>query len=218
MTPLYLVSFFFSMVRFLETKKFEIFVLRSCFKFSLVSCETDRSIVLWCDTWCASAFDQTKHNYFNPAIYFLVSWCIFDTSLFYFYIFCDDRERTRILYWAIGMVYQFGKPGSQNALWPTREDILYSRPLLWMLCVLLIVVIYLWKKNRWSLPSRSIYRCVSHGRVSAIWISSASSSVCFLSLGVVLGYDHFWRRFRNRACGLYCAYRIICYPDAGISS
>ncbi len=194
MTPLYLVSFF-SMVRFLETKNSK--YLYYAVVLSSLSFLVKQTGVLSFGAILGVLLLSIRRNTITLTLQYISSSLgVFLTLPFFTFIYFVMTERGQeFLYWAIGMVYQFGKPGSQNALWPTREDILYSRPLLWMLCVLLIVVIYLWKKNRWSLPLVAFTVASLIGAFPRFGFHRLLPAFAFMSLGVVLGYDHFWRRF-----------------------
>jgi hypothetical protein len=139
-----------------------------------------------------------------PVKYIVISISVFllFPALTYFYFALTDRG-SQFFYWAFGIVMQFGKPGSHYALWPTQVDAEYAQPLFWMLCVLVIVFFYSWKKNRWSLPLAVFTAASIMGAFPRFGFHRLLPAFAFLSLGIVFGYDLALRRFSKIAPVLF---------------
>ncbi|MBI5614427.1 glycosyltransferase family 39 protein, partial [Candidatus Gottesmanbacteria bacterium] len=194
MTPLYLVSFY-SMFRFLDTKKSK-YLYHAVVLSSLSFLVKQTGVLSFGAILGVLLLTIRRNTIIRTVRYMAASFGVFLTFPFITFLYFVLTQRGReFFYWVFGMVLQFGKAGNQYALWPSRADIFYASPLLWMFFLTLLVTILLWKKYRW-VRLLLLFTLVSIvGAFPRFGFHRLVPGFAFLCLGVLCGYDSFKKRY-----------------------
>jgi hypothetical protein len=198
MTPLYLVSFY-SLVRFLSTRNTRYLyytALISSLSFlikqtGVLSFGAIAGVIML----ASQKFRQAmKQIFISLGIFLLLP------SLAFLYFILTKRGG-EFIYWVVVMVSEFSKNGSGYALFPTRSDVLYSSPLIFMFLITVTLCVSFLKDRRWSVPLLSFSIISVIGAFPRFGFHRLIPACAFLSIGMAFGANE-WRK-RNRGIALF---------------